>query len=164
MKTILIIEKNPEDATLIKNALRDVSCGPFAIVFKTTMCDAEEYLKEHADETDLILMNLRLSDVKRRWEAFERVRQYVFKIPVVIIVGNTSQDYNLAKVLVEKGVEDILNIDSLQQNPGVLDKVIEFAICRHKVNGSLMEKSQQDLAEKDMVISWLSGSYSVQKK
>jgi DNA-binding NtrC family response regulator len=156
---ILLVEDSVDDAFLVSRTVEKHLPGRFQINHKRTMADAEKYIAEHKGEVSLILLDLGLPDTKNGRDTFEHIRKYAPEIPVVVLTG--SEDHNLALSLVRDGAEDFVNKGLIHEKPEMLRDALEFAACRHQLVGDVHRRHQELLKEKDEVISWMSGDYSV---
>lgn len=158
---ILLVEDSPEDAFLVGRAIDKNLPGRFQLSHMTTMADAEAYLKVHKDDINLILLDLGLPDTKDGRDTFAHMKEYAPEIPVVVLTG--MDDHDLAVALVREGAEDFVNKGLIHDKPELLRDVLEFAACRHQLMEDTAKKHQAHMKEKDEVISWMSGDYSVKK-
>ncbi len=158
---ILLVEDSPDDAFLVCRTIDKHFPGRFQVSHKATMADAEAYIKDHKDDINLILLDLGLPDTKNGRDTFDHMKEYAPEIPIVILTG--LEDHDLALSLVREGAEDFVNKGLMHDKPELLRDVLEFATCRHQLVGDTHKKHQQSIKEKDEVISWMSGDYSVKK-
>jgi two-component system sensor histidine kinase UhpB len=126
-----------------------------------TMGDAEKYIELHKQEIGLILLDLCLPDTKNSRDTFDHIKKYAPEIPVVVLTG--MEDHDLAVALVKEGAEDYVNKSLIQDKPELLRDALEFAACRHQLVDDVNKRYKQALQEKDEVISWMSGDYSIKK-
>ncbi len=158
---ILLVEDSAEDAFLVQRTIDKSLPGRFSLSHKTTMADADTYIKGHKDDISLILLDLGLPDTKDGRDTFSHIKKYAPDIPVVVLTG--LEDHDLALALVREGAEDFVNKGLIHDRPELLRDVLEFASCRHQVMGDTARKHQEHMKEKDEVISWMSGDYSVKR-
>jgi DNA-binding NtrC family response regulator len=156
---ILLVEDSADDAFLVNRTIDKHLPGRFQVSHRMTMADAETYVKEHKDDISLILLDLGLPDTKNGRDTFEHMKEYAPEIPIVVLTG--LEDHGLALALVREGAEDFVNKGLIHEKPELLRDVLEFAACRHQLMGDAHRKHQQSMKEKDEVISWMSGDYSV---
>jgi two-component system sensor histidine kinase UhpB len=156
---ILLVEDSPDDAFLIKRTIEKNLGGQFDITHKTSMAEAESHIQQNKGDVGLILLDLGLPDTKNGRDTFARMKKYAREIPIVILTG--LEDHTLAVALVREGAEDFVNKNLLHDKPEQLRDVLEFASCRHQLLGDTHKKHEEHMREKDEVISWMSGSYSV---
>ena len=160
-RTIVMVEDSEEDALLIRRRLNEHLDEPFDLKHFTRMADAQQFLAEHRKDTHLILLDLGLPDTRGGVDTFQRMKEHSLAIPVVILTS--VDDHNLAVGLVREGAENFVNKGLLHDKPELLRDAVDFAISRHKIMDDINKKAIEELAQKDMVISWMSGGYSMQK-
>src|SRR4051812_45709042 len=98
---ILLVEDSPEDAYLVQRTINKSLSGRFDVSHKSTMAEAEIYIRDHKDEISLILLDLGLPDTKNGHDTFQHMKQYAPDIPVVVLTG--MEDHDLALLLVREG-------------------------------------------------------------
>lgn len=148
---ILIVEDSDDDAFLVDRVLRRHVGDSLQIERRKTMTEAMSFITANEKAVGLILLDLGLPDTKGADDTFARMKGYAPHIPVVILTG--MNDHDLALRFMKEGAEDFVNKDMLHDKPQHLSDAVEFAICRHNL-------VHDKIAEKDMVISWMSGGYS----
>ena len=158
---ILLVEDSPEDAFLVRRTIDKSLPGRFDVSHMSTMADAEIYIKDHKGDISLILLDLGLPDTQNGRDTFAHMKQYLPEIPVVVLTG--MEDHELALSLVRDGAEDFVNKGLIHDRPELLRDVVEFAACRHQLMDDTAKKHEAHMKEKDEVISWMSGDYSVKK-
>jgi two-component system sensor histidine kinase UhpB len=159
---ILLIDDSEEDALLVKRAIDKHLPGRFHISHKENMADAEAYIAEHKDSISLILLDLSLPDTKDGHDTFERMKMHAPDIPIVVLTG--LEDHDVALSLMKEGAEDFVNKGLIQEKPESLGNIIEFAACRHRLVKDNSKQYEEKIKDKDDVISWMGGGYSVNKK
>lgn len=156
---ILLVEDSPEDAYLVRRTIDKSLPGRFEVNHKSTMADAEAYIQDHREHISLILLDLGLPDTKDGRDTFQHMKEYAPHIPVVVLTG--MEDHDMALSLVREGAEDFVNKGLIHDRPELLRDVVEFAACRHQLMGDTVKKHEAHIKEKDEVISWMSGDYSI---
>lgn len=121
---ILLIEDNPGDAILTREALLE---APEEVEVRqaTTLLEALDVLAE--EQFDAVLLDLNLPD-SAGLETFHALRQLAPGVPVVILTGQDSDATALAAV--EAGAEDYLVKGEFQSEQ--LVRAIRYAIIRHR--------------------------------
>jgi DNA-binding NtrC family response regulator len=157
---LLLVEDSMEDAYLIRRKLNEHLNSPFQLVHYVTMGEAEQYLVREKQNIALVLLDLGLPDTAGGKDTFRHIESHAPDVPVVVLTG--TKDHSLALSLVGEGAADFVNKNLLYDKPELLRDAVEFAICRQKVRSELNRKAQETLQEKDMVISWMTGGYSMQ--
>src|SRR4051812_34668885 len=158
---ILLVEDSLEDAFLVSRTIDRHLPGQFHVTHRGMMADAKTYINEHKADINLILLDLGLPDTKNGRDTFANMKEFARDIPIVILTG--LEDHDLALSLVRDGAEDFVNKGLIHEKPELLRDVLEFAACRHQSIGDTAKKHQEHIKEKDEVISWMSGDYSVKK-
>lgn len=161
MHEILLVEDSTDDAFLVSKTIDKHLPGRFQISHRMTMAEAETYIDVHKDNINLILLDLGLPDTKNGRDTFEHMKKYAPEIPVVILTG--LEDHDLALALVREGAEDFVNKGLIHDKPEILRDALEFAACRHQLMGDTHRKHRDSMKEKDEVISWMSGDYSIKR-
>lgn len=159
--TILMVEDSEDDATLIRRRLDEQLGGHFNLARCKTMTDAKKFIEENKDDIRLVLLDLGLPDTNGGEDTFGNIRKYCAETPVVILT--TVEDHDLAVSLVRNGAQNFVNKSLLIEKPELLRDAVDFAVSRQKVIDEMSEKAMAALAEKESVISWMSGGYTVQK-
>jgi DNA-binding NtrC family response regulator len=159
-KKILLVEDSRDDVDLIKRIVWRYFGPDQVIDHCASMCDAEQYVHEGAASVRTVLLDLGLPDTANAVETFQRMKRFSSEIPVVVLTG--SQDYSLALRLVEEGAEDFVCKGRLLQAPDMLRNAMEFSVRRHELVRANGKKAREAADEKDMLLSWMNGGYSVQ--
>lgn len=133
---ILLIEDNPGDALLIKEALKD------SVYINTTLFYAEtisEAIKFNNEEIVLILVDLNLPDS----DGIETVREVRMVFPNAAIIVLTGLDNDeISFETVKEGAQNYLNKGEITGK--ILEKTIRFSLERHLVIQKLL------VAEKEL--------------
>ena len=156
---ILLVEDSVDDAFLVCRTIDKHLPGRFKVNHKMNMADAESHIKERKNSVSLILLDLGLPDTKNGRDSFDRMKSYASEIPIVVLTG--LEDHDLALALIREGAEDFVNKGLMREKPELLRDVLEFATCRHQLLGDTNKKNEQKVKDKDDVISWMSGGYSI---
>jgi signal transduction histidine kinase len=132
---ILLVEDNPGDARLLREALRDVQSN-FEITHVGRFGDARERLA--AGTFDAILLDLGLPDA----DGLEMVDSLAGEAPLVPVVVLTGRnDERLAVDAVRAGAEDYLVKG--QVDGQLLVRSVRYAIERHRLIVQLREHNRQ---------------------
>lgn len=147
---ILHVEDSETDAVIIQRAIKK-KLPKSHITHINNMKDVETALQEDGD-FDIILLDLGLPDTSDRRESFKRVEKLKKNIPVIILTS--VNDHDLALGFVGEGAENYIKKSVVCETPETLQEAIEFAVChyRHK---------KSELAQKDQMLHWVTGGYSV---
>jgi DNA-binding NtrC family response regulator len=153
-RVILLIEDSDDDAFITRKKLGEQLGENFRLLRATTIADARQFITERNAGIEIILLDLRLPDTHDEEDTFRSIKEHCQKIPVVILTS--THDHHLAVKFVGEGAEDFINKEMLLERPELLRDAIDFAVSRHRL---LADTNRQ----KDMIISWMSGDYSLQK-
>ena len=156
---VLLIEDNDTDAFIVQKVLYN-GMNDARFTRATTLEAGEEILEK--GQTDLLLLDLGLPDSVTSANTYARVKKWADKIPVVIMTS--VKDHELARAMVREGAADFLNKDSILENPGRIQHVIDFSMERHAINRKMIldkEKAMQESKEKDSVLNCFMGGYSI---
>lgn len=158
---ILLVEDSADDAFLVCRTIDKHLPERFQVSHMMTMSDAESYIKRRRNDISLILLDLGLPDTKSGRDTFNRMKVYASEIPIVVLTG--LEDHDLALALVREGAEDFVNKALIREKPELLRDVLEFASCRHQLMDDTNKRHQEIIKDKEEVISWISGDYSIKK-
>ena len=158
---ILLVEDGKVDAYVIKSTLNKYMSYHCRVRHAENMAMAEVVLLG-GDPVDLILLDLGLPDTKGGINTFQRIVDINKTIPVIILTS--EHDHELAVSIVDNGAEDYIRKSTMVNDPEVFCDAIDFAVCRHKHLAEIELEKKCDIKEKDMVIQWVTGSYSVYKQ
>lgn len=156
---ILMVEDSDDDALIIRKKLEEHVREPFSLARHETLREACLFIDEQRDEIRLVLLDLGLPDTDGMEDTFARMREHCAGIPVVVLTG--ADDHDLAVKLVGGGAENFINKDMVIDRPELLRDAVDFAVSRHNLMAEEQKKNSEKLAEKDMVISWMAGDYSL---
>jgi two-component system, cell cycle sensor histidine kinase and response regulator CckA len=127
---ILLIEDNPGDARLIKEALSEVGSTEIELIHATRL--QEGLLKLAAEKFDVLLLDLSLPDAS----GLDTIRQAnlaVAGVPIIVLTGFNDEAFSVA--VVHEGAQDFLVKG--QFDGALLMRAIRYAIER--------KESQQEL-------------------
>ena len=153
-RVILLVEDSDDDAFITRKNLEEQLNEDFCLMRKATMTDARKFISERKEDIEIILLDLRLPDTRDEEDTFRSIQEHCQQIPVVILTS--THDHDLAVKFVGEGAEDFVNKELLLEKPELLRDAVDFAIRRHRL---LADANRQ----KDMIISWMGGGYSLQK-
>lgn len=156
---ILMVEDSDDDAMIIARRLEEQMGGPVSLARQSTLRDACVFIEERKDDIRLVLLDLGLPDTPGMEETFRRVQEYCAEIPIVVLTG--TDDHDLAVRIVGSGAQNFINKDHIIDHPQLLRDVVDFAISAHQRAVEMQKKASEQIAEKDMVINWMAGGYSV---
>ncbi len=123
---VLLIEDNPGDARLIKEALAESTATRFLVEVVQTLADGLVRLADQ--DVDAALIDLSLPD-SVGLETFHRARAGAEAIPIIVLTG--LDDDTVASAAVNAGAQDFISKNRLQ--PDSLARAIRYAIERHRM-------------------------------
>ncbi|MDD5241081.1 MAG: EAL domain-containing protein [Sulfuricella sp.] len=128
----LLVEDNPGDARLIREALAESAAPRFQLAWAESLGKALELLKQQ--QFAVILLDLSLPD-SQGMHTVQRIEQAAPGIPVVVLTG--LDDEALAVEAVRSGAQDYLA--KSDATPHLLSRVVRYAIERQRIGRSLHE-------------------------
>lgn len=152
-KKIILIEDSDTDSFLIKRVIRDYPCAQsYKIVSLECMMDAKAYLSEgNTSDIEVILLDLHLPDTVDGVDTYEQLRAVAPRVPVVALTSINNHD--LAMKLLNKGIEDFVCKTHILENPDLLCRAIDFAICRHGQSRAAISKLSGELLNRTQLLS-----------
>ncbi len=134
---VLLIEDNRIEARQTQHWLGESQDGAFEV-------EAVEQLKLCAERLakggiDIVLLDLNLPD-SRGLDTFNRLHEQFPDIPAVVLTG--EYDDRIGPSAVEKGAQDYMV--KQQSDAASLDRVLRFALARHRSQAELLKKSRSD--------------------
>ncbi len=141
---ILLVEDNPGDATLFEHHLTSGSSGTFppaTVTHVETLPEAVDELQ--AADSDLVLLDLGLPG-SNKLETLDRYNDALAEselspVPVVVLTG--LQDDAVAIEAIERGAQDYLVKDNVDQN--VLHRTLRYALERHAQQQELRRQNER---------------------
>ena len=133
---ILLIEDNPGDARLVKEALADAGGSVFRLVWKKDLLKGLEHLKKNP--VDAILLDLTLPD-STGLATFEKVHSQAPQTAIILLTG--FQDEEQAAKAVRAGAQDYLVKG--KANGELLVRSIRYAIERKQAEQTLHESEER---------------------
>jgi DNA-binding NarL/FixJ family response regulator len=140
--TILLVEDNPGDATLIREELRDEAGEAFRLIHADRLSAAIDRLRE--GPVDAVLLDLGLPD-SRGLETFLGIRTQTKEIPIVVLSG--LDDEALALEAVHQGAQDYLVKGNARG--ALLVRSLRYAIERQQLISQLLESATSRKAAED---------------
>ena len=139
-QSILLIEDNPGDVAILKDALETEKLCQFTMSQVDTLAKGMEELSRR--RFDLVLLDLDLPDSHGK-QTYEKILPHVPKVPVVILTGAENEE--MAIEAVSLGVQDYLVKGSITS--GALCRSFRYAIQRKRLEAAL-EKANATLEQK----------------
>ena len=145
---VLLLEDNPADARLLKEALSETGETGIQLIHVTRLADAVAHLE--ADEADLVLLDFSVPD-SHGFETFVRARSCAGDVPIVVLSG--MQDEDLAVRAVRSGAQDYLVKGQVDGN--LLIRAMRYAVERQKSDVALRQSEQalRELANVQTVLA-----------
>jgi diguanylate cyclase (GGDEF)-like protein len=123
---VLLVEDNPGDARLIREALRETKGVDFSLEVADTLAAGLERVA--ASDADIVLLDLSLPDAFGL-DTYRRAHFDAPHVPIIVLTGN--EDEALAVSAVNEGAQDFLSKRKLDGE--VLVRSIRYAIERHRL-------------------------------
>jgi len=136
---VLLIEDNPTDALLLRQACAAVPLMPCTFTYVERLSDGLKCLSEA--RFDVLLLDLGLPD-SQGLETFAKVKALASAVPIVILTG--LDDETLGLQAVRAGAQDYLlkaHIDGY-----IVTRAIRYAIERHQILEERKQLIQEALA------------------
>ena len=134
---ILLVEDNPGDARLFKEALKEAYATNFVLLHCTSLAHALERLP--SAQLDVIVVDLGLPDAFGI-DVVRRTRAGAPAIPVVVLTSRTDEALGLQAL--HEGAQDYLVKGEL--DPRLLARALRYAIERHRMQAALQSESLTD--------------------
>jgi PAS domain S-box-containing protein len=129
---VLLVEDNPGDARLVREALRGAGHPPFTVVVAGELATALDHLGQGG--FDVALVDLSLPDSKGI-DTFLRVRERARSVPVLVLSG--LEDSEVAGRAVQAGAQDYVYKSQLTSDQ--LPRAILYALSRQQLMQQLEE-------------------------
>jgi signal transduction histidine kinase len=152
---VLLVEANPNDARLIESYLRPADTPLLPNEVSLTHEETLEAGLDHltTEGADILLLDLGLRK-STGVETFDRAREHVASIPVIVLTGRLDQ--KAAVDLLQEGAQDFLNKSQLDANR--LHKSIRYALeCaeRERKLADVNERLERQHAQLEFLTSIL---------
>ena len=132
---LLLIEDNPDDARLVREALTDTRFGPFQIEWVQNLCGLERLSK---GGIEVVLADLPLPD-SHRVETLDRLLLAAPHVPILALSGLDDQD--IASQTVQHGAQDYLPKNHLDSC--TLSRAVPSMIDRKTAEDALVIKKER---------------------
>ncbi len=123
---VLLVEDNPGDARLIREALRETKGVDFTLAVAETL--AAGLQRVAAADVDIVLLDLSLPDAFGL-DTYRRAHIGAPHLPIIVLTGN--EDETLAVSAVNEGAQDFLSKRKLDGE--ILGRSIRYAIERNRL-------------------------------
>ncbi|MFB3893920.1 MAG: GAF domain-containing protein [Phycisphaerae bacterium] len=128
---VLLVEDNPGDASLVREALRDVRTEGFALDHRASLAEGIEAF-ESGDTVDAVLLDLTLGD-SNGLQTVERMRTAAPHAPIIVMTGLADEAMGVAAM--QRGAQDY--IVKGQADGTLLARAIKYAIERQRTMEAL---------------------------
>lgn len=141
-RTVLLIEDNPTDVTLIADMFSGSAPEDFRLTHRSRLDTALDYLSE--SRVDVILLDLHLPDANGLG-ALQSVRSAAPSVPILVLTG--GRDQGTAAEALRLGAQDYLVKGSMQEQ--TLFRALHYAMERHRfvAETDLIRKRQLQLRD-----------------
>lgn len=144
---LLLIEDNPDDALLVKEALAEVPGIPLEVEWVDRLSLGFERL--NAGGIDVVLMDLNLPDSGNRGlGTLSRLRAHAPNLPIVVMTG-AYEDEKFALEALENGAQDYVIKGEIGNR--MLWRVVRYAIERKRLERKIQEAMAVKLEFTSMV-------------
>jgi two-component system cell cycle response regulator len=123
---VLLVEDNPGDARLVREALNDGAPDQFSVQVADSLQQAIERLGPSAEPVDVVLLDLSLPD-SQGLETYRAIHARDPAVPVLVLSG--LNDESVALKAVNEGAQDFLRKSRVDSE--LLPRAIRYAIERH---------------------------------
>ena len=134
--SLLLVEDNKSDASIIKEILSDSKKYQYNLIFADRISQAYTRLKEN--NIDIILLDLNLPD-SQGIETISKLELHSHKIPIIVLTGLNDEDIGLKAI--EIGAQDYLVKDQIDFS--LLDRFIQYSIERQQLKLDLETTKEQ---------------------
>jgi two-component system cell cycle response regulator len=124
--TVLLVEDNPADARLLREALAEIADSRFEITHCETLAQAHEFLAKNT--SDVILSDLGLPD-SQGLETIRHIHKAAPGVPVVVLTALNDESFG-GQVL-QEGAQDYLVKGQIDGR--LLWRALRYAMERHRV-------------------------------
>ena len=129
---VLLVEDDPSDANLARQALRASTEPSFEVVWVVTLAETIRAL--HQDKFDVLLLDLSLPDSSGLSTVYA-VRQEALELPLVVLTGHDDTTFALSTL--EAGAQDYLIKG--QFDTDALVRAIRYSIERKQLSSHLQQ-------------------------
>ena len=143
IKKVLLVEDNPGDARLLREALREVTPAPFELIHAERFHRGIESLK--GEHFAAVLLDLSLPDAKGV-DTVARMQREVSDVPIVVLTG--LDDDATALEAVRAGAQDYLIKGDIDGR--LLVRSLTYAIERKRLQQATQRHLEQMTALKDI--------------
>jgi K+-sensing histidine kinase KdpD len=142
-KRILLVEDNPGDAILLREALREIDSPPFELIHVDHFNAAIQYLRQEC--FGAVLLDLSLPDANGI-DSVVRMQREVDDIPIIVLTG--LDDDVVALEAVRAGAQDYLIKGQIDGR--LLVRSVSYAVERKRLHEATRRHLEQITALKDI--------------
>jgi len=124
--TVLLVEDNPADARLLREALAEIADSRFEITHCETLSQAHEFLAKNT--SDVILSDLGLPD-SQGLETIRHIHKAAPGVPIVVLTA--LNDESFGDQVLQEGAQDYLVKGQIDSR--LLWRALRYAMERHRV-------------------------------
>jgi DNA-binding NtrC family response regulator len=179
---VLLVSDNESDIQDVKNHLEKTMGISCSLHYCSSILRSAGFFAKEALAIDIVLLDLGLISKSTPQEVFQQMQTVAKGAP--IIVFTERENHELALMAIDEGAADNVTRGQFSTDPFKLRDTIEFSIARDKISKRTAEKSVTDYKdarqravetllsvqaesrkeskEKDQIINWMSGNYSVE--
>ena len=136
---VLLVEDNPGDARLVREALNDGAPDQFTVQVADSLQHALASLGPGVEEVDVILLDLSLPD-SQGLETYRAIHARDPEVPVLVLSG--LNDESVALKAVNEGAQDFLRKSKVDSE--LLPRAIRYAIERHGMLAQVRQLAVND--------------------
>ena len=136
---VLLVEDNPGDARLVREALNDGAPDQFTLQVAGSLQSALASLGPGVEEVDVILLDLSLPD-SQGLETYRAIHARDPEVPVLVLSG--LNDESVALKAVNEGAQDFLRKSKVDSE--LLPRAIRYAIERHGMLAQVRQLAVND--------------------
>ncbi|MCB1556729.1 MAG: hypothetical protein KDJ15_05385 [Alphaproteobacteria bacterium] len=155
---LLLVETEQDLDCQLRERLRLALGCPFRLVHCRDMATALRQVSGLAVDVDLAFVDVSPYNARESEDAVLALSEAAPDVPLLAI---GPDDHKRALRLIDIGAQDYLYKEKICANHCLLRDAVEFALKRQKLFTRVVERAQNDLEEKNQVISWMAGGYSV---
>jgi len=136
---VLLVEDNPGDARLVREALNDGAPGEFSVQVADSLQQALESLGPAVEAVDVVVLDLSLPD-SQGLETYRAIHARDPAVPVLVLSGLNDESVGLKAV--NEGAQDFLRKGRVDSE--LLPRAIRYAIERHGMVEQLRQLAVAD--------------------
>lgn len=136
---VLLVEDNPGDARLVREALNDGAPDQFTVRVADSLQHALASLGPGVEEVDVVLLDLSLPD-SQGLETYRAIHARDPEVPVLVLSG--LNDESVALKAVNEGAQDFLRKSKVDSE--LLPRAIRYAIERHGMLAQVRQLAVND--------------------